>query len=96
MSITGSGRHRRSRKRLSVRVSDKGKTDIGRVLQVFAPGDRVQIDPNPAVQKNIPDRRFFGYAGVVVERKGNAYTIKVSDGRKSKMLDLFPMHLKRV
>ena len=96
MSITGRGKHSRSRRRLRLREDQHGRIDIKRALQTFKSGDRVLIDPDPAVQKNIPHRRFFGISGVVSDRKGHAYTIQISDGKKIKALDILPTHLKRL
>ena len=54
------------------------------------------IDPNPAIQKNIPHRRFFGIGGIISDKKGHAYTILINDGKKTKAIDIMPAHLKRL
>ena len=96
MSITGRGKHSRSRRRLRLREDQHGKIDIKRALQTFKSGDRVLIDPNPAIQKNIPHRRFFGIGGTISDKKGHAYTILINDGKKTKAIDIMPAHLKRL
>ena len=72
MSITGNGLHKRSRKRLRLDVSERGKIDIKKALQLFEVGDKVVVDPDSRVQKNLPQRSFSGSVGVVLQRKGKA------------------------
>ncbi|MCL4400754.1 MAG: 50S ribosomal protein L21e [Candidatus Parvarchaeota archaeon] len=96
MSITGRGAHKRSRRRLALRVKDKGQIDLKKALQTFNLGDKVIIDPSPYFQKNIPHRRFFGINGTVLQKKGKAYTIEVMQGKMCKMVDMLPIHLKKL
>ena len=60
MSITGNGLHKRSRKRLKLDVKEKGKVDIKKALQSFEIGDKIIVDPDSRVQRNLPQRSFFG------------------------------------
>ncbi|MCL5016599.1 MAG: 50S ribosomal protein L21e [Candidatus Parvarchaeota archaeon] len=96
MVIKGKGSHRRSRKRLSRDEGKKGYIDIKKALQVFQPGDKVVIDPDSSIQRNIPHRKFFGLPGVVLFKKGKTYTIEVKKGGASKRIDLLPVHIKRL
>jgi large subunit ribosomal protein L21e len=97
MSITGNGLHKRSRKRLRLDVSERGKIDIKKALQLFEVGDKVVVDPDSRVQKNLPQRSFFGSVGVVLQRKGKAYTVEVKQqGKSPKKIDLLPVHMKRL
>ncbi len=56
---------------------DRGKIALGRLLQVYSPGDRVRIMINPAVQKGMPHRRYQGSVGTVMEKRGRAYVLEV-------------------
>ncbi len=94
MSITGNGLHRRSRKRLKLDINQRGKVDIKKALQSFEVGDKVVVDPDSRVQRNLPQRSFFGAVGIVIQKKGKAYTIEVKQGKKSKRIDLLPVHMK--
>ena len=97
MSITGNGLHKRSRKRLRLDVSERGKIDIKKALQLFEVGDKVVVDPDSRVQKNLPQRSFFGSVAVVLQKKGKAYTVEVKQqGKSPKKIDLLPVHMKRL
>lgn len=96
MSITGKGAHKRSRRRLTLRAGERGKIDLRKALQSFVLGDRVLISPSAQNQKNIPHRRFFGISGVVIGKKGKAYTVEVVQGAAQKRVDLLPVHLRRL
>jgi large subunit ribosomal protein L21e len=96
MSITGRGAHSRSRRRLTLRVGEHGQIKLKKMLQEFKEGDRVLIDPTASVQRNIPHRRFFGISGIVIKKKGRAYSIAVGQGASIKTVDLLPVHLKRL
>jgi large subunit ribosomal protein L21e len=54
------------------------------------------IKPEAAIHKGMPNKRFFGRAGVVIEKKGKAYTLKVKDGKAEKTVISLPVHLKRL
>ncbi len=97
MSITGNGLHRRSRRRLKLDINQRGKIDIKKALQSFELGDKVVVDPDSRFQRNLPQRSFFGSVGIVVKKKGKAYTIEVEQqGKRPKRIDLLPMHIKRL
>ncbi len=97
MSITGNGLHKRSRKRLKLDIKDRGKVDIKKALQVFEVGDKVIVDPDSRIQKNLPQRSFFGSVGQIVKKKGRAYTVEVKQqGMSIKRIDLLPAHIKRL
>ncbi len=96
MSVTGKGAHRRSRKRLAIPKGKKGRIELRKALQSFKNGERVLIAPAAYFQKNIPHRRFFGISGVVVQKKGKAYTVEVIQGSAKKTVDLLPVHLRKL
>ena len=97
MSITGNGLHRRSRKRLKLDIKERGKVNIKKALQSFEVGDKVIIDPDSRIQRNLPQRSFFGSVGKIIEKKGKAYTVEVKQqGKSLKRIDLLPVHMKRL
>ena len=57
-------------------------------------GERVVIDINPSIHKGMPHKRFHGKVGVVLERRGRAYVLKVGVGGKDKIVIARPEHLK--
>lgn len=93
---TGKGAHRRSRSRLSIPKDKKGRIDLKKALQSFDEGERVLISPAAYNQRNIPHRRFFGVQGVVLRKKGRAYTVEVVQGAATKTVDLLPVHLRKL
>ena len=55
------------------------------------------VDPDSRVQRNLPQRSFFGSVGRIVEKKGKAYTVEVKQqGKNLKRIDLLPVHMKRL
>jgi len=81
------GKMRGSRYKLQVK-----KIAITGFLQQFKVGDRVKID---FVSHQIPNPKFQGLTGLVVETKGSAYGVEVRDGGKPKIIYLNPEHLKK-
>lgn len=54
------------------------------------------LKAEPAVQKGLYHARFHTKAGVVVDKKGACYGIKIKDGGKEKTVYVHPIHLKRL
>jgi large subunit ribosomal protein L21e len=78
-------------------INERGKIDIKKALQSFDVGDKVVIDPDSRIQRNLPQRSFFGAVGVVLNKKGKAYTIEVKQqGKYPKKIDVLPVHMKRL
>ena len=88
------GRRQRTRSLLRIRVREK--TPITRYLQEFKIGKRVIIKPNPSSHKGMPFKRFFGRTGIVTDKKGKSYIIKIKDGKKEKKIIARPEHLKTI
>ncbi len=94
--IRSKGYHNNSRKWLRKNPKERGKIKIKAYLQEFNPGDKVIVYPDSWYQRNIPNRRFFGRMGIVMSKRGRAYEIQVKDGNKTKYLQLYPWHLKKI
>lgn len=62
----------------------------------FGEGDKVLIKIKPKNKLTFPHPKFNGRAGVVIGKKGNAYVVKVKDGKKTKLVDVLPVHLERL
>ena len=74
----------------------RGKVSISRILRKFDVGDKVSISLEPSFHKGMPHPRFRGRVGTVVEKRGRAYVVEIKDGRKSKKLTAYAVHLKPV
>lgn len=86
------GPRRKTRSLLRKRVREK--TPITRFLQDLKPGSRVVITPEPSSHKGMPFKRFFGKTGVVMEKRGESYIIKIKNGGKEKTVISRPEHLR--
>jgi len=91
----GTGR-RKTRNLLKKSVRERGKISISRYFQTFEVGDKVIIDPEPAIHSSMPFRRFVGKTGIVKGKQGGCYCIEVKNGKKQKTLIAHPVHLKPV
>jgi ribosomal protein L21E len=89
------GFRRKTRRKLSKNIRQKGKVSLTKFFQRLSEGDRVYLVAEPAVQKGMYFPRFHGKAGVVDGKQGSNYYIKIKDGRKSKRLLVHPVHLKK-
>ncbi len=77
------------------KLKKRGKrTTITESLKEFNTGERVVVKINPSIHKGMPHPRFYGRSGIVIEKRGNAYSIQIKDGNKQKILISRPEHLK--
>ena len=68
------------------------KPTISAFMQEFNVGDVVHV--NIISSSPFPHPRFQGLTGIVEEKRGESYTVKVSNGNKVKKISLRPEHLK--
>ena len=85
----------KSRQILRKRPRDRGFNSITRSLRQFENGESVNIIIDSAIHKGMPHIRFHGYTGKVLGKQGNAYIVKITVGKKPKMLVIRPEHLQR-
>jgi large subunit ribosomal protein L21e len=86
----------RKRTRSLLRIRIRKKTPITRYLQEFEVGSKVVIRPDPSSHKGMPFKRFIGRVGVVIDKRGKSYIIKIKDGKKEKNIISRPEHLKAI
>jgi large subunit ribosomal protein L21e len=86
----------RKRTRNLLRIGVRERPSITRYLQEFKVGSKVVIKPTPSSHKGMPFKRFFGKSGVVIDKRGKSYIIKIKDGRKEKDIISGPEHLKAI
>tara|TARA_Y100000310_G_scaffold345483_1_gene465512 strand:+ start:2936 stop:3223 length:288 start_codon:yes stop_codon:yes gene_type:complete len=89
------GFRRKTRRKLSKKVRQKGKFSLTRFFQRLSEGDKVYLVAEPSIQKGMYFPRFHGKAGVVDGKQGSNYYVKIKDGNKPKRLLVHPVHLKR-
>ncbi len=72
------------------------KIKVTPFVEEFKEGEKVIIDQNPSSQSSMPHFRFKGNVGVVAEKRGHAYVVKVNQGNKLKTIITKPEHLRHV
>ncbi len=90
------GFRRKSRKKLRKSPSQKGKISLRAYLQEFKQGDKVVLKAESAVQKGMYFPRFHGKAGIVQGKKGKCYQVLIKDIKKEKLINVHPVHLKKI
>jgi|TARA_B100000315_G_scaffold258547_1_gene311109 ribosomal protein L21E len=79
----------------SKKIREKGKISFRRYFQKFKQGDNVSLVRELAVGANFP-RRLQGKTGVIQEKRGRSYFVKIKDSNKTKMILVEPIHLKKI
>ena len=87
------GKQQGCRNKLLRKPRDKGKVSIVKQLKKFEVGDNVMVKVEPMIKKNLIHRRFLNKSGVIVEKRGNAYRVRVNDSNKKKDVLVKPVHL---
>lgn len=90
------GFRRKTRHKLKKSIRAKGKPRLTRYFQDLKQGDKVLLQADAAVQKGMYFPRFHGKSGIVQEKKGTCYRVKVNDLGKEKLLTVHPVHLKKL
>lgn len=83
-----------TRDKLKKDPREKGLTSITDQLRDYSEGDMVHIDIDPSVHDGMPHPRFQGRTGEVVEKRGRAFVVHVTDVDSTKELAIMPAHLK--
>jgi large subunit ribosomal protein L21e len=87
------GYRNKTRSLLTREPRQKGKIGLSKLLHDYQPGEKVVIKINSTIQKGMPHRRFHGKIGVVMSKRGRAYTVNVSQGDAVKEIIVRPEHL---
>ena len=80
-------------KRKSIR--DKGKLKLSNYFKNFEKGDRVAVKRELSLQPKFP-KKLQGRSGIVDEKKGSSYIVKINDLNKEKKYIIHPVHLKKL
>lgn len=87
---------RKSRHKLRQHYKDKGKISLSQYFQKLNIGDKVALRANLAITKGMYHPRFHGKTGAIAGKKGRCYQVAVKDGKKQKIFNVHPIHLKRI
>ncbi|MFH1409676.1 MAG: 50S ribosomal protein L21e [Nanoarchaeota archaeon] len=89
------GSRRKSRSKMRKPKSERGHISLRKYFQRFENGDKVYLNPEPAIQTGMFHARFQGQAGTIEGTKGRCYMVTIKDGGKGKTLIIHPVHLTR-
>jgi len=87
------GYRAKTRSLLTREPRQKGKIGLSKLLHDYQRGEKVVVKINSTVQKGMPHRRFHGKIGIVIGKRGRAYTVSVSQGDAVKEITVRPEHL---
>ncbi|MBR9701490.1 50S ribosomal protein L21e [Candidatus Pacearchaeota archaeon] len=76
-------------------VRTRGKLQFSRYFQKLKKGDAVAVVNEPAVASSFPSR-LQGRTGVVEEKRGKSFLVKIKDQTKEKEFLIEPIHLKKI
>jgi large subunit ribosomal protein L21e len=91
--VRSRGPRRKSRNILTKEPRKRGIQPLGRLLQRYQKGDKAVISIDPSFHKGMPHARYHGRVGVIEEKRGRSYVIKLDEGSKAKILTIRPEHL---
>ena len=77
------------------KVRTRGKLQLSRYFQELKTGDFVTVVREPAVQSSFPTR-IQGRTGLIEDKKGKAYVVKIKEQNKEKRFLIEPIHLKKI
>ncbi len=75
---------------------NRGMPPITRFLREFQIGESANIVIESSSQKGLPHRRYQGKVGTIIDKRGEAYIVRVKLERTHKDLIIRPEHLKPI
>ena len=88
------GYRAKTRRLLKKKSRERGKTGLSRILHEYKPGEKVVVKIDSSIHKGMPHRRYHGRIGVIVNKRGRAYIVDVTQGKAVKEIIARPEHLK--
>ncbi len=73
---------------------DRGNPPITKYLRKFEIGEKANIVIESSSQKGQPHRRYHGKVGTVIDKRGDAYIVRVQLDKSHRDLIIRPEHLK--
>jgi large subunit ribosomal protein L21e len=93
MGRRAKGLRHKTRSLLTRKPRERGKTGLTKILHEYAVGEKVVVKLDPSMHKGMPHRRFQGHVGLISQKKGKAYVVKVTQGEAMKEIIVRPEHL---
>lgn len=94
MVTASAGAKRGTRRKFKRDMRQKGTVEL--LMKAFKPRDKVILRPASSSRQTFPLPRYMGAAGIVLQRRGNAYLVEIRPGGKAKQVLIRPEHLKKV
>ena len=76
-------------------VRSRGKLQLSKYFRKFANGDHVAVVREISLQSKFP-KRLQGKVGVIEDRRGKAYIVRIKDKNTEKRYIIEPIHLKKM
>ena len=76
-------------------VRTRGKLPLSKYFQELKEGDYVSVIKEASIKSSFP-KRLQGRTGIVENKRGKAYIIKIKDQNKEKKFLIEPIHLKKI
>lgn len=76
-------------------VRGKGKIRLSKYFQNLKAGDRVCIVREASMPVSFPER-LQGRTGIIEEKRGKAYIVRLNDFNQEKKFIIEPVHLKKI
>ncbi len=77
------------------KIRTRGKLQLSKYFQRLKQGDVVSVVAERALQPRF-SKSLNGRTGVVEEKRGKAYLVKIKDKNKEKTYIIEPIHLKKI
>ena len=77
------------------KIKERGKISFSRAFKDFKTGDIVSVVIEKAKQSSFP-KRIQGRCGVIEEKRGSSFMVKINELNKSKKFIINPIHLKKI
>jgi large subunit ribosomal protein L21e len=79
---------------MTKKARQRGMPSLGKLLHTYDEGDRVDIIIDSAIHGGQPHKRYHGRVGIIQGRRGRAYEVETTLGKKTKLLIIRPEHLR--
>jgi len=87
------GERRKTRYKLKKSIRARGISPVSKSISEFEVGEHVHIILDPSIHHGMPNPKFHGRTGTVVDKRGRGYVLKVKDKNSLKEIIAFPEHL---
>ena len=77
------------------KIRERGKISFSRAFQDLKTGDSVSVVIEKANQSSFP-KRIQGRCGIIEEKRGSSFIVKINDLNKDKKFIINPIHLKKI